>query len=438
VVIYVVNLLGKETAPAVIENQIWGYLEWSVLVLVVSLELFSIVATNTHILDRIAILAAASRRDRPPRDRMGRKNGILSLPGYIFNRFTGWLKKESHRMELLLLIFTYIISLTMNNLAAIIVITPISLRVGILLGFKDLERFVVFQVIVSNLGGASVLIGDFPNIFIATHTGASFIDFLLNLGTFILVLTIGTLVIYYLLSRRNSEKSLTVEEHARRKIGEGILTISQKSIDIWMSIVVGVLFIAMILIFILFPRIEPAFVAAALALMLLIVVSLIRSYREEEILNKVNFRTLLTFALLFLLAGVVKDLGLTQIAINKMTSLPQVASLLAMMWTTGISTGILSAGPSTLTFLPLAEAVNTNVPGNLAFWALSLGVLAGSSASALGATAGPVAAGIYERFFAGYKRTFSFLRFLKIGVPIMLSYLVLSTFYIFIRLMLMK
>ncbi|MBF0127290.1 MAG: hypothetical protein HQM02_08780, partial [Magnetococcales bacterium] len=59
-------------------------------------------------------------------------------------------------------------------------------------------------------------------------------------------------------------------------------------------------------------------------------------------------------------------------------------SLLALMWVAALLTPFLNAGPSTAFLVPVAKALNVTFPGSAVWWALSLGVLAGSSATLSG------------------------------------------------------
>lgn len=185
----------------------------------------------------------------------------------------------------------------------------------------------------------------------------------------------------------------------------------------------------MIILFLVFPKTEAAFIAAFACIVLLLILIFIPKYKET-ILDEISGRILFTFVPLFLFSGIVRNSPVTTLIKDRLSFLPPWLAVIIFMWGVGIFTSILSAGPSTLTFIQFADTINQYLPGKLAFWALSLGVLPGSSASTLGATAGPVAAGIYEKIHG----PFSLTRFWKIGYPIMFFYLILSSIYVLLRL----
>ena len=114
--------------------------------------------------------------------------------------------------------------------------------------------------------------------------------------------------------------------------------------------------------------------------------------------------------------------------------------LLMLMWVAAISTVFLNAGPATAFFVPVAISMQASpAASEVVWWALSLGVLAGSSAALTGATAGEVAATHVERFFEtnpGMRALtpagagLDFRGYLRWGMPIMGIFLGLSSLYI--------
>ncbi len=62
-----------------------------------------------------------------------------------------------------------------------LLIAPVTLLVCDRLGVPPVP-FLIAEVLASNIGGTATLIGDPPNIIIASRAGLSFNDFLLNLA----------------------------------------------------------------------------------------------------------------------------------------------------------------------------------------------------------------------------------------------------------------
>ncbi|MEI6413277.1 MAG: SLC13 family permease, partial [Pseudomonadota bacterium] len=111
-------------------------------------------------------------------------------------------------------------------------------------------------------------------------------------------------------------------------------------------------------------------------------------------------------------------------------------SVLILMWMSALLTPFLNAGPTTALLVPVAGVLNQEFSGSPVWWALSLGVLAGSSATLSGATAGPVVASQMLHQLAEYRRAshsgwrLDSGRYRRWGIPMAITFLVFSTLYI--------
>jgi len=104
-----------------------------------------------------------------------------------------------------------------------------------------------------------------------------------------------------------------------------------------------------------------------------------------------------------------------------------IARCLLLMWIAALVTAFLNAGPATAFLLPVVMSFKSLAPHYADFWSLSLGVLAGSSATLTGATAGVVSANMLSDFM---NINLSFKEYLKMGLPVSLIFLVISSVYI--------
>ena len=80
----------------------------------------------------------------------------------------------------------------MDNVTTVLLIAPVTLLVCDRLAVKP-GPFLIAEVLASNIGGAATLIGDPPNIIIASRSGLTFNDFLLHMAP-IAALSIAVLV----------------------------------------------------------------------------------------------------------------------------------------------------------------------------------------------------------------------------------------------------
>lgn len=155
--------------------------------------------------------------------------------------------------------------------------------------------------------------------------------------------------------------------------------------------------------------------------------------RPQDWLIKVDVRSILFIACLFVFAGAIQATGALDRAAAFVIDLtrgnPYYLSA-AVIVLACVLTAVFSAGPTTAALIP-AAAMKDQLPGHMIWWCLSLGVLAGSSATLLSATAGPIAANILKSR-TGTELTYG--DFLRLGWKVALSFTVISVGYVWLRL----
>jgi Na+/H+ antiporter NhaD/arsenite permease-like protein len=105
------------------------------------------------------------------------------------------------------------------------------------------------------------------------------------------------------------------------------------------------------------------------------------------------------------------------------------AELLGIAWVSAIGSGIVDNIPFTATMIPVVEQLQGGGGDDAYWWALAMGACFGGNATLIAAAANVAAAGMASR--AG--RPIGFVQFLKIGIPVTLVTMVLSTGYIALR-----
>ena len=77
-------------------------------------------------------------------------------------------------------IVTGVVSALLDNVTTVILITPVVIAITKVMKMNPLALLVP-MIIASNVGGASTLIGDPPNILIGGRSGLGFNDFIINM-----------------------------------------------------------------------------------------------------------------------------------------------------------------------------------------------------------------------------------------------------------------
>jgi len=332
-------------------------------------------------------------------------------------------------LVLVFLALTYLASCFLDNLTCLYVLLPVMIGSMRALGMTpaELRPTIVAIVIAGNLGGASTMIGDFPNILIARSQGIAFLSFLVWMmpaG----VLLLGVLVL--LMPRRKDpapadpwSRALLVEMIAQQadmlKLDRRLFAPAALLFMLFVGGLIGTGWWP-------FPPELVAFVFVSLLIWSL--------PRPQDWVAKIDVRSVLFITCLFIFAGAIRATGALDRAAQILLDLTQgnpYRLSAAVLLLAAVLTALFSAGPTTAALIPAAEAMKSHLPGHMIWWCLSLGVLAGSSATLLSATAGPIAANIL-RARTGIELSFG--DFLRIGWKAMIVFAVLSLGYVWLRL----
>jgi Na+/H+ antiporter NhaD/arsenite permease-like protein len=284
--------------------------------------------------------------------------------------------------------------------------------------------FLIAEVMASNIGGTATLVGDPPNIIIASRAGITFNEFLVHLLPWIVFL----MVVFCLLCRWLFRSAFSFDPER----AESVMSLNEREAikDHRLLIKSGVVLLAVVAAFVLHPVLhyEPSIVALLGAGVLV----LITGVTTEQAMSEVEWPTLVFFAGLFVMVGALVDTGsvgkVSEAMAGATEGRPVLAVLVLLFGSAGVS-AIVDNIPYVATMSPVvAGLVPTDGP-HVLWWALALGADLGGNATAIGASANVVMLGIAER--AGHP--IGFWRFTKYGVVVTLVTITLSAPYLYLR-----
>ncbi len=349
------------------------------------------------------------------------------------------------RVMALFIALTAVSSAFLDNVTTVLLIAPVTLLIADELDIDPIP-FLIAEALASNIGGTATLIGDPPNIMIASRAKLSFADFLVHLAPIVIVMVIAFMVA----CRIFFGSRLRVDEAKRQRVmamDESRL-IRDKFLAIKSLSVLGLTLIGFMLHGVL--HLEPATIALAGAALLL----LIASGDPREVLAEVEWPTIFFFIGLFIMVGGIVKVGLIGdvsqfvITTTNPTAESMEATAFAMLWCSGILSAIVDNIPYVATMSPLIQDMANTIfhdgqadPGALpletlhhpvlepVWWCLALGSCLGGNGTAIGASANVIVLGIAER--SGVVITF--LKFMAYGVPTMFVTLAISHVYVLLR-----
>ncbi|MEB3071292.1 ArsB/NhaD family transporter [[Mycobacterium] vasticus] len=349
----------------------------------------------------------------------------------VFEYIAIWAAKRANgsplRIMILLVLVTAVASALLDNVTTVLLIAPVTLLVCDRLDISA-APFLMAEVFASNIGGAATLVGDPPNIIIASRAGLTFNAFLIHLMPIVAIV----LVVFIVMLRWLFPGSFGVEAD---RVADVMALEEREAIrDRGLLIKCGVVLAAVFVGFLGHGalHLEPS-VVALLGAGVLIVIS---KMDREDYLSGVEWETLLFFAGLFVMVGALVDTGAIGALARAATDITGGNAVLTTLGILGVSapvSGIIDNIPYVATMTPIVAELSTTLPNDLhpdaLWWALALGADFGGNLTAVGASANVVMLGIARR--AGNPITF--WEFTRKGIVVTAVSVALAALYLWLR-----
>jgi Na+/H+ antiporter NhaD/arsenite permease-like protein len=346
------------------------------------------------------------------------------------------------KLIVLLGTFTTVISLLIDNVTAIIIIAPVTLKICNKMEINPIPPLLA-EAILSDTGGVASMVGDPPNVMIAAEAANlglestfGFNGFLLKLGILTLiawVATLGYMRWYYRdwVHSKPANVEYLLEEDEWDSVDDKQLMYTTIAI---LLLTVG-MFSAKE-----FLGLEIEIHAIALSGAGLALVAArpqdheLRGGFMHLVTEKIEWSALLFFAGLFILVGAVGNVGyLEDLAVwifDNFGSDPVMLAV-AIVWVSAIASAIIDNIPFTAAMIPvIVSIVEANPELDIAplFWALAMGAGFGGNATPIGSSANVMTVAISERG----PRPITTAEWVKVGLPVMVITCAVATVFIIV------
>lgn len=375
-------------------DQAVDYIDFDTVGVLVGMMLFVAVVKNSGLFEYVAIKGA----------KMAKGNPVKIMIAFM--------------------IITAILSAFLNNVTTVLLIGPMTITVARMLEINPIPLLIP-QILATNIGGTSTLIGDPPNIMIGSAAGYNFMDFIINLGPAIVVITLALVITMRFLYKdklhASDEAISKIMELDENKAIEDIVLL-KKSLVMMVLVVIG---------FMLQNSLQLN--SSTIALTAGVIMLIIGKQNVEDIVSEVEWSTILFFVGLFVVVGGLDATGvisaMAHMIIN-FTEGHQIITMLVLLWASAILSAFIDNIPFVATLIPLVSILGENgMDVAPLWWAISLGACLGGNGTLIGASANVVLSGISGKY--GYPITFK--DYLKVGFPVMIMTIVISTGYLLIR-----
>ena len=376
-----------------------SYVDWNVIFLIMGMMIVIAVIERTGIFQWLAFAAY----------RLSRGRLWLLLP--------------------ILMVVTGVASAFLDNVTTMLLMTPITIQIALAIGVNPLALLLP-EVLASNVVGISTLIGTPTNILIGSYAGISFNDFLINQTPGVVAALTGLVFYSWFIYRRDLKTSggggmssvLLEKLEERAQITEP----AHLRKAAWIGL-------GMLVLFVIGEQLHllPAVTAIIGATALLVWIR----PDIEEMIEAVDWTTLVFFISLFIVVGAIQEVGLISLIADMIGGLVGenlVAAMLVVTWFSAILSMVVANIPFTAAMLPVVGYLTATIPGAeslVLFYCLSVGSAMGGNGSLIGASANMVTAGISER--SGHP--ISYVYFFRKGFPALLITVALAMVWLLIR-----
>ncbi|NIN69181.1 MAG: hypothetical protein GTO63_31750 [Anaerolineae bacterium] len=287
---------------------------------------------------------------------------------------------------------TTLLSTVLPNVTIIVLMAPVAILIAEILGITPVPLLIA-AALLSDTGGVATLVGDPPNVMIASAAGFTFNDFLTHTAPLVLIAWLAALVILRFVFRpemaersENIEALMSLDQNEALKDASGARKI--------LLVLCGV-----ILLFFVHGQLglTPAFIALAGAAAALLWVR----PNIEEILKGVEWPILLFFAALFVAVGGLEAAGVLELLAGAVAGLAQsnllVASILLLLVAAVVS-AVVANIPFTIALIPVIQQLGRlGVATSPLWWALALGAGFGGNGTIIGSASNVITVALSEK-----------------------------------------
>jgi Na+/H+ antiporter NhaD/arsenite permease-like protein len=248
----------------------------------------------------------------------------------------------------------------LDNVTTMLLMTPISIQIALAMGINPLALLMP-EVMASNVVGISTLIGTPTNILIGSYAGITFNDFLVNLTPGVLLALVGLILYSEFIYRRDllatgeggvssvlleklaERAKITEPDHLKKAAGVGA---------------------GMIVLFVIGESLHllPAVTALMGATALLVWIR----PDIEEMIEAVDWTTLVFFISLFIVVGAIQEVGLISFvadAIGRLVGENLLLAMLVVTWFSAVLSMVIANIPFTAAMLPVVGYLTVTIPG---------------------------------------------------------------------------
>jgi len=312
-----------------------------------------------------------------------------------------WVKLDPLKLFILFPFIAGFLSAFVDSITVMLFMSTLTIEVAKIIKINPLP-LIFAEICAANIGGASTMVGDPPNVILGTYFQLSFMDFVRNTG---LIAWIGFFVnaIFFvwfykseIFSARNrlSKDPEWLEQQIQALDPKG--AIKDKRL-----FVVGLIAFFYVVIVLVTHHITHLSVATC-ALTGGLIAMLLGGHQMSKVLLNIDYPTILFFAGLFIIVGAMEHVGLLKMVaatVKELSGGNYFFALSIILWVSAFGSSIVDNVPFAATMAPILKHMSETFGFPLLplVWSTALGTDIGGNGTPIGASANVVAVATYER-----------------------------------------
>jgi Na+/H+ antiporter NhaD/arsenite permease-like protein len=361
---------------------------------------------------------------------------IAVLKDVGFFRWVGlkvliWAKFKILRVFFLFSLLSAFLAAFMDCITVLLFMASLTMEISRMLKVSPIP-FIMGEITSANIGGSSTMVGGPPNIIIGTALDYSFIDFVTNTGPIAVLCFVANIMFFYVYYRKYLTET-EVSSSEFYKAHRYLMPPPETAIKDMraMKIALGVfLFSIGLLVFHHQLHLSVAFVGILGAILTM----LIGGGRLPEMVDRIDWQTIIFFAGLFIIVGGLVKTGVTgDIAhgIGNVTRGNTVLTITVILWIGAFLSAFVDNVPVAATMVPIIKdlAATTGMDIATLAWTTCLACDIGGNATPIGASANVVGLSVEEK--GGVHE--SWLDYCKVAVPATMVCMVICNIALLLR-----
>jgi len=277
------------------------------------------------------------------------------------------------------------------------------------------------EICSSNIGGSATMVGDPPNVIVGTELNLTFIDFVTHTAPIAMV-AFATILLFFgftyrrMFEKRNIDVEKIIEENKHLDPFSAVKDIKQMR----MALMVFAFTVTLLILHNVLDML-----VAYVAILGAALVILLGRRKIDDLIQKIDWRTIVFLAGLFVMVGGLENSGLLSSFAHSLTGISgRDAHLLAttLLWLVAAMAALFDNIPLAAAMVPVIQSISstTGIPADKLAYTATLGWDIGGNATPIGASTNIVALAVAEK----HNLQYSWKEYCKVAIPASLVALV--------------